>query len=242
VLKAILFDLDDTLLANSMETFVPAYFRALTRYVAHLIPAEQLITKLMRATHAMDTNDGTGPTNEETFAAMFYPALGRDPDELKPIFERFYVEEFPKLRGLTQTLLEARPLVEWTFEHNLEVVIATNPLFPRLPIEQRLDWAGVPATEFDYALVTNYENMHATKSHPAYYREILAHLGLRPDESLMVGDNWEWDIVQAASVGIPRYWIADPDQALAAGDNIPLVGRGTLTDLWEWIRSGGLIP
>ena len=40
MLKAILFDMDDTLLVNPMETFIPAYFRALTSYVAHLIPPD----------------------------------------------------------------------------------------------------------------------------------------------------------------------------------------------------------
>jgi len=69
MLKAILFDLDNTLLGNSMATFVPAYFQALTRYVAHLIPPDRLLTELLRATRAMEANDGNGPTNEEAFAA-----------------------------------------------------------------------------------------------------------------------------------------------------------------------------
>jgi HAD superfamily hydrolase (TIGR01549 family) len=243
MLKAILFDLDDTLIGNSMETFVPAYFQALTRYMAKLIPPERLVSELLRCTRAMEANDGTGPTNEERFAAAFFPALGHDPEELKPVFERFYAEEFQKLRGLTRTLPEARPLVEWAFERGLQVAIATNPLFPRSPIEQRLAWAGVPVTEFDYALVTSYENMHATKAHPAYYREILARLGRQPGECLMVGDDWKRDIAPAGSVGIPGYWIttsSDTPPALPPGRGDKrgvLVGRGTLADLWDWIRT-----
>ena len=110
MLKAILFDLDDTLLGNPMENFIPAYFQALTHHVAHLISPERLIAELMSATQTMDRNDGSGPTNEETFAASFYPAVGYDQDELRPIFEQFYIEEFPKLQSLTQTRPEARPL------------------------------------------------------------------------------------------------------------------------------------
>jgi len=246
MLKAILFDLDDTLLSNSMETFIPAYFQALTRWVAHLIPPEQLIVELMRATDTMTANDGTGSTNEQVFAAAFYPSVGYDPDELRPVFEQFYVEEFPKLRSLTGIRPEARPLVEWALERGLQVAIATNPIMPRLAIEQRLEWADVPVTEFDYALVTVYEDMHATKSHPAYYREILTRLGRQPDECLMVGDDPQRDIAQAASVGIPTYWIMKPGSALLP---IPLpenigggafVGQGTLAKLWEWVRSGDL--
>jgi beta-phosphoglucomutase-like phosphatase (HAD superfamily) len=99
--------------------------------------------------------------------------------------------------------------------------------------------------------VTCYENMHATKAHPAYYREILAQLGRQPDECLMVGDHWDWDITQAASVGIPVYWIAEPDASPpsllphSTSPSLParrrdekgvLVGQGTLTDLWDWIK------
>ena len=242
MLKAILFDLDDTLLGNSMDTFIPAYFQALTRYMAEFIPPERLVSELLRCTQAMQYNDGTGPTNEECFAAAFFPAVGYDPHELRPIFERFYAEEFPKLRPLTQPRPEARPLVEWAFERGLQVAIATNPLFPRSPIEQRLAWAGVPVTEFDYALVTSYENMHATKAHPAYYREILDRLGRQPDEGLMVGDDWERDIVPAGSVGIPGYWVAEPDQTPPPlpphrGDKRGvLIGQGTLGELWDWVR------
>jgi len=236
VLKAILFDLDDTLLGNSMELFIPAYFEALTRYMNHLLPPKRLIAELMRGTQAMENNDGSGATNEETFAAVFYPALGQERAELEPVFERFYAEEFPKLHRLTQTQPEARPLIEWAFERDLQVAIATNPLFPRTAIEQRLAWAGVPATEFDYALVTSYENMHATKAHPAYYREILARLGRQPEECLMVGDHWERDIGPAASVGIPVYWIARPDDEPPT-DDVALVGRGTLGDLWERLKT-----
>jgi FMN phosphatase YigB (HAD superfamily) len=239
VLKAILFDLDDTLLGNPMDTFIPAYFQALTHHVAHLIPAERLIVYLMRATQAMERNDGSGPTNEQIFAAAFYPAVGYDQDELRPIFEQFYVEEFPKLRLLTQTRPEARPLVEWTFAHDLQVVIATNPLFPRMAVEQRLAWAGVPVSEFDYALVTVYEDMHATKSHPAYYREILAWVSQRPDECLMVGDDWQRDIVPANGIGIPTYWIAGPGEAPPSDDATP-IGQGTLADLWRCIDSENL--
>jgi FMN phosphatase YigB (HAD superfamily) len=239
MLKAILFDLDETLLACSMTTFFPTYFQALARYVSHLIPPEYLISEMRRGLKVMDTNDGSGPTNEEAFAAAFYPMLGYEIAELKPIFERFYAEEFHKLRPLTRSFPETRPLIEWAFEHGLQVVIATNPLFPRSPIEQRIEWAGIPVDEFDYALVTSYEDMHATKAHPAYYLEILARLGRQPGECLMIGDFWNWDVAPPISVGIPAYWVADPDDTPPANDAHP-IGQGTLADLWDWIKAGGL--
>ncbi len=241
MIKAILFDLDDTLLTNSMDIFVPAYFQALTRYMAHLIPPERLISELLRGTRAMEANSGNGPTNEETFDAVFYPALGYEKATLQPIFEQFYAEEFPKLQAMTRPIPEARPLVEWAFAHDFQVAIATNPLFPRTAIEQRLAWAGVPASEFDYALVTSYEIMHATKANPAYYHEIVERLGRQPRECLMVGDDWERDMLPAAAVGIPIYWIT---QSESPAPPIPasrvLIGQGTLGSLLDQANAGGL--
>ena len=231
-LRAILFDLDDTLLGNRMDVFGPAYFRALTDYAAHLIPRERLFSALLAATRQVDANDGSGPTNEEVFASAFYPALGFERDELEPLFNRFYAEEFPRLRRLTRRRPEARRLVTWAFEHGLQVVIATNPLFPRSPTEQRLDWAGAPVSAFPYDLVTSYENMHATKANPAYYGEIVERLGRKPEECLMVGDDWQRDILPAAAVGVSVYWIA-PVQAGPSMVGVPLIGQGTLATLWR---------
>jgi len=239
MLKAILFDLDDTLLDCSMDTFFPAYFSALTRHTAHLVPPERMMSELHRATKAMDANDGTGPTNQEVFDAVFYPALGFEPEGLRPVLDRFYLEEFPKLEPLIRRRPAARPLMEWAVEQDLQVAIATNPFFPRLPVLQRLEWAGVPASDFVYDLVTTYDIMHATKAHPAYYREILEWLGRRPAECLMVGDYWQWDVAPPVSLGIPAYWIAEPDDA-PHGDGLPLAGRGTLSDLLDLALAGGL--
>lgn len=237
MLRAVLFDLDDTLLGNAMDTFLPAYFGALTRYLDPLVPSERLIEELQRATRAMNAEHSERVTNEEAFASVFYPALEPERSTLERAFERFYAEEFPKLRQFTRRRPQARALVEWALEQGLQVVVATNPLFPRVAVQERLAWAGVPVEEVDYALVTTYENMHATKSHAAYYREILERLGRRPGECLMVGDSWEKDIVPASSIGMHVYWITEepePPSSRAA-----LQGYGSLAELWEVVEAHG---
>lgn len=237
MLRAFLFDLDDTLLGNSMDVFLPAYFEALTSYLDHLVPPRRLTDELMRATRAMNANHDQGLTNEEAFASVFYPALEPDRTKLEAAFEQFYAEEFPKLRALTRRRAEARSLVDWAVEQGLQVAVVTNPLFPRVAVEQRLVWAGVPVDEIDYALVTTYEDMHATKSHTAYYREVLERLDRRPKECLMVGDNWEKDVVPASSLGIHVYWVAE--EAEPPTSRVPLVGHGTLAKLWETVKTQG---
>jgi FMN phosphatase YigB (HAD superfamily) len=238
-LRALLLDLDDTLIGNPMDRFIPAYFEALESFVAHVVDPKRFIAELLAATRAMGRNDGTGPSNEEVFAAAFFPALNVPREELEPVLERFYREAFPALAPLVAPRAAAPRLVEWAQRRGLQVVIATNPLFPRTAIEQRMAWGGVGVDRFDYDLVTSYENCRATKSDPAYYRGILEVLGRRPDECLMVGDNWGWDIVSAARAGIPGFWIAAPDAEPDDAEAEP-VGRGSLDDFLAAALDGGL--
>lgn len=226
-LKALLLDLDDTLIDNPMDTFIPAYFSALEAFVAGVVEPGRFIQELLKATRAMDNNDDVGLTNEEVFAAAFYPALGVSREEMEPLLARFYSEAFPRLEPLTGKRPAAPKIVEWAKARGLQVVIATNPLFPRTAIEQRMAWGGVGVDRFDYELVTCYENSHATKSSPAYFREIVDFLGREPGECLMVGDNWGWDVVCAGTAGIPSYWIAT-DGAHPPEPVVPVVGRGDL--------------
>jgi FMN phosphatase YigB (HAD superfamily) len=228
-LKALLLDLDDTLIDNPMDSFIPAYFAALEAWVDGVVVPARFIAELKSATRAMAANDGAGPTNEEVFAAAFYPGLGVPRAELEPLLDRFYREAFPGLAPLTAPRPAAPRILEWALARGLQVVIATNPLFPRSAIEQRMAWGGIGVDRFRYDLVTSYENCRATKSHPAYYREILAALGRRADECLMVGDRWDWDVACADAAGIPSYWIAAPAAAAPAAGVEP-VGRGSLDD------------
>jgi len=238
-LKALLLDLDDTLIRNPMNTFIPAYFRALENFVAESVPPDSFIAELLAATRAMDANDGSGPTNQEVFSAAFYPAFEVPRTTLEPLLERFYREAFPSLQDLVSPRPAAPKIVRWARQRGLQVVIATNPLFPRTAIEQRMEWGGVGVDLFDFDLVTAYENCRATKSRPAYYEEILGVLGRRPEECLMVGDNWDWDIACASRAGIRGFWIAASDTDPGASELEP-VGSGSLDTFLQAAESGDL--
>ena len=150
--RAILFDLDGTLLGNDMDLFLPPYFKMLSARVAHAMPPDAFVAHLMRATELMMANDGQG-TNEEVFCSAFYPLAGHPREHWEPIFVDFYANDFPALRQFTKCKPEARQVVQQAFDLGLDVVIATNPLFPALAIQHRMKWAGV--ADFAYDLVTS---------------------------------------------------------------------------------------
>jgi FMN phosphatase YigB (HAD superfamily) len=241
MLQAILFDLDDTLLGNDIETFLPGYFNSLTRYAAAVMDKSRFLPELLRGTRAMIESDDPALTNREVFWNSFCGRTGLDQAELEPHFQRFYRQEFDKLRSLTRSLPEAVALVRACFDLGLQVVVATNPLFPLDAIEQRLAWAGLPVADYPFALVTAYENMHSAKPNPAYYREILALIGCRvPEQALMVGNEWDNDIAPAAAAGLLTYWICRPGEQ-SPDPTLPLTGSGSLAALHRRLADGWLL-
>ena len=204
-IRAVLFDLDDTLLENNVDRFLKAYFGLLTPHMAHMVPAEKFISALIRATSAMITNRDPSITNQQAFMDEFFPMVGRTAEEMMPLFDEFYAVQFGKLRSLTRPNPSARAAIQAAFDAECDVVIATNPVFPETAIRQRMEWAGV--SDFPFKMITSYEVMHAAKPSCRYYREILEHIGRRADECVMVGDDWGNDMVPAMKAGLQVFWI-----------------------------------
>jgi HAD superfamily hydrolase (TIGR01549 family) len=231
VFKAILFDLDGTLLDSDMQRFLPPYLQQIAACVAHLIPPQEFIAHLLTATQAMVDNDGRA-TNAQVFAEAFYPRVGRSQAELEPIFMDFYAHDYPALRRFTATKPDARPVVQLAFDLGYDVVIATNPLFPEVATRQRIAWAGVDG--FSYRRVTTYENSRFSKPNPRYFEEILAEIGCPAEAALVVGDE-AMDMV-AATIGCTTFLA--PSTATRLTDAVPAPAyRGALADVADLLRT-----
>jgi len=238
MIKTILFDLDDTLLGNSMDTFLPQYFALLQDYATRVLKVENFVPSVLQATKVMAQDTDPAATNYEIFWRAINQLLDLDFSMSEGLFDDFYLGDFNQLQGITQTFPAAAELIRACFRQGYQIVIATNPMFPRLAVEARLTWAGVPTAEFSYKLVTTIENMHATKPHQAYYREILAKINCAPEDALMVGDDWQRDIEPAAGLGLFTYWIQLPETTLP--DATLPSAHGTLEELLARIESGWL--
>ena len=233
--RTILLDLDDTLLGNSLDNFIPAYIKSLAQRMAPLVPPEKLVPTLMAATQAMVTNPSSDRRLEETFGQAFYPVLGLDPVQARPLIDQFYAEDFPKLRPYTRLKPESADLVHEALAKGYRVAVATAPLFPRTAIWQRLEWAGLPVESTGFALVSSYEGFHFTKPHPAYYTEFLAQLGWPEGPVVMVGDDPKQDIQPARTIGLPVFW-TPPDPARPWEGLSPAPPQGSLADVFPWLE------
>ncbi|MCD6521019.1 MAG: HAD family hydrolase [Anaerolineae bacterium] len=234
-IKALLFDLDDTLLINDVERFMQRYFELLLARMRDLVSPSLFFRAFQQASRAMLYNDGRDGTNAEVFAATFFPLIGKSPEELAPVFEEFFAHDFETLRQYTAADPFARPLMECVFQRGYQVAIATQPFFPRQANLARLRWAQVGAEEFPYSFITSYEVMRACKPHPHYFSSLLQHLGRQAEECLMVGDSPEADMA-AGRWGIKTFWV----NRSQAPRSVQCDAQGTLEDLLTLIETGGI--
>ncbi|OGO31269.1 MAG: hypothetical protein A2136_07000 [Chloroflexi bacterium RBG_16_54_11] len=230
----LLFDLDDTLLGNEMNQFIPVYLQALAKRMAKVAAPDVLVRTLLNATRQMVENPSPDQTLEEKFDAAFYPSLGVLRQEVQGTIDTFYTEDFPKLRGLTQFRPEVVRVVEQVLSRGDQASIATNPLFPRTAILQRLSWAGLPAEQVPFAMIPSYENFHFAKPNPAYFAEYLGQLGWPKVPVVMVGNDVNADIDAARQLGLPVFWVTHDGASTWNGQGT-LPPHGELTDLVSWM-------
>ena len=234
-IKAILLDLDDTLLRNDTEPFIQAYFESLTAHVASLCTPNQFMHALNMGTRAMLVNDGQDTTNREAFNDAFFRLLDCDHAALESFIMDYYKNAYENLQPLTSPMPGARALVSLCVASGLQVAIATQPVFPLVAVQARLRWANVGADEFAYDWVTSYETSRACKPHPQYFIDIATRLGCVPSECLMVGDSPDTDL-PANRAGLKTFWIRgnQTDEALP---NTP-DAQGNLGTLIELVQAG----
>lgn len=230
----LLLDLDDTLLVNDIREFLPKYLKAFAVFAADVLPPDRFISSLMAATDRMMANRRPDCTLREIFEEAFYPAVRLSPAAFEPLAERFYREVFPSLQPLTRPNPATAGLIDQAMQRGYGLVVATDPLFPRTAIEQRLAWAGLPPQEYPFLVVPSYESMHFSKSDPAYYAEILSSAGWPEGPIVMVGDALDRDIRPAQLMGLPAYWVSGQSETIDGG---PPRGSGGLGELLAWIDS-----
>ncbi len=236
MLKTILFDLDNTLIGNDANKFVPVYLGKLQAHLAQeLDDAEAILQGILLGTRSMVSKLDPSQTLMQAFEERFLAEYGTALSEIRPLIDDFYANVYPSLASEIQVRPTAAKLIAFALAHGLEVVIATNPLFPETAILQRVQWGGIDPHAAPVTFVTHSETSHFAKPHPEYYAEILGQIGRRSSEVLLVGDDWENDVVGGHQMRIASWWIADANAEKPA--DIPLVGQGSLDEFYSWLQA-----
>ncbi len=233
-LTTVLFDLDGTLLPMDENLFIKVYFKNLA---ARLLPLgydpEELTAAIWEGTAAMMKNDGR-KTNETAFWDSFSARFGENARDDEPTFASFYENEFQKVREVCELDHAADKTVKKLRSLGLRTALATNPLFPKIATLSRIRWAGCESEDFE--IITTYENSRYCKPSAGYYEDVLASLGVCPEECLMVGNNMDEDILAAKSLGMrvflfPRCIINKSESDYSS------IPYGSFAELLDYIKS-----
>ncbi|MCR5652415.1 MAG: HAD family hydrolase [Ruminococcus sp.] len=208
MIKAVLFDLDGTMLPMDQDKFVKTYFSELCgRFCPELkMDDKSLIKAVWKATGAMIKNDRTD-LNIKVFWKTFAEICGKDILKYKDNFDDFYIKEFNKCKKECGYNPAVRETIKVLSNKGYTIVAATNPIFPSVATHNRLGWAGV--NKDDFALVTTYENSSSCKPNPEYFTEIAEKINLNPEQCLMVGNDVDEDMISASSVGMDVFFVKD---------------------------------
>lgn len=206
MITTVLFDLDGTLLPMNNDEFVEYYFKFLCARMANLgFDPKEVVDAVWAGTAAMVKNDGS-VTNETAFWKRFQELMGDKVIDARPELEDFYANEFNKAKavcGQDQVLID---LVARLKDKGYRVILATNPIFPKLATQNRIGWAGLKPEDFE--LYTTYEDIGYSKPNPEYYSEVLRRINAKPEECIMIGNDATEDMV-AESLGIKVFLLTD---------------------------------
>lgn len=205
-IKAILFDLDGTLLPMDQDLFIKSYIGGLVKAA---MPAgydpKALAGAIQAGTYKMVKNTGD-KTNEQVFWDYMSETYGKSVVDDLSLFDKFYRTDFQNIKEVCGVAPRVRELFDLIKSRGLRTALATNPLFPSIATESRIRWATLNADDFEF--FTSYENSHYSKPNPKYYLEVTEKMSLTPEECLMVGNDVGDDMI-AETLGMKVFLLTD---------------------------------
>ena len=201
MLKAVLFDLDNTLVLFDEPAFYERYFARICRSFSDIFPPEEFRNRLLRATMALRRSSGE-VSNHRFFLDVFIEGYEHPVTEIWRRFTKFYEDDYDRIEVEVKVPSGLHDGISRLQQRGLKLVVASNPIFPLMVQQKRMAWAGIDRFRFD--LVTHIENMSFVKPRLEYYLQICEKIDVAPEECLMVGNDPINDMV-AGVTGMKTY-------------------------------------
>jgi len=231
--RALLFDLDGTLLRVEMRNFITRYVSGFHARCSDFVGLDALQRAMRAGIHLLLETETEGPSNEDRLFAYLAARLHLAEDMLRERFARYLAHDLESLSDAVQPIPEVGPLLALCRQAGVPLVLATNPVFPQALIEARCRWVGIDPASFSH--LTYFENSHYCKPQSGYFMEVAARLGVDPASCLMVGNDTSHDL-SATRVGMTT-WLLDPYLLEREGPTWPPDHRGNHQQLHDFLSS-----
>jgi len=206
MLQAILFDLDSTLVTESIF-FRPLFlFPILKKFFPFISSPYTILKAFYLAIEKVKSSPHLplGKTNYEIFLESLHFSLKLPISQLSLLVEEILLQDLMKYASFFRPMKGAKESLKASFDLNIPVILATNPVFPLQAIKVRLK--ALDLVPEDFSFVTHAGNMSATKPHREYYQEIIKKQNLKPKECLMIGNDKIRDLI-AYKEGFKTFWL-----------------------------------
>lgn len=229
----VLFDLDGTLLPLNGDQFMKLYFQELAPVFADQLNPKALARLVLESLGDM-VADLSPRTNERVFMESMARRSGLAESLLRERFEEYYGQRFARVQAASSVSPTMQAAVRLLRAQGIPLVLATNPIFPRPAVLQRLAWGGLDPADFVY--ISTFESSSACKPNLAYYRELLERVGARASDCLMVGNDRVEDLA-VTELGMPTYLVTDWELPRAESRYQPTY-QGSAQDFSVFLQNG----
>lgn len=212
-LKAVLFDLDDTLIdwsrfSGDYYKMELPHFQALHAHVmeaGYNLPNVDKLIEAFREFAEADWEHGRETLVAPHFPRILMKVLARFevPDDAFDIDAITEVYEWGKVEG-THVFTEVPETLQFLLDQNIKIGIVTNAFQTMTMRDRELE---------DHGLLQYFESCRFSaadvgylKPHPTIFQEALACIGTDPAETVFVGDNLNADVAGAQRVGMKAIW------------------------------------
>ena len=199
--KAVIFDMDDTLLNWRQAEDGAIGQLALLHFASHGIPearVREVYSGVMAANFASWKKDRVWWYIQDRLR-MLVDRLGAPQvsvDALTATFSREATQRLAFLEGAEAALRAAR-------EGGRKTALLTNG---RPEVQRPKVYAFGLHTEVDFVGITG--ELGAWKPDPEAFRLVLKRLGVAAEHAVMVGDNEDFDIIPAKALGMQTVWVS----------------------------------
>ncbi len=232
--KLIMTDLDCTLLPMDQELYIKRYFAEIAKlFTEHGYDGKTLAKATMQASYMMLKNNGS-MTNAQAFEIGFRAIMGEDAQKAIDIFDDVYGERYNSIKDTSSVNPFAKDIVALMREKGEYIVVATQPMFPKKAVQKRLSWTNLSDDMFDY--VTVYDESTYCKPNPLYYKEIMDKFSATPENTVMIGNDVNEDIMPCKELGVDTFLVMD-GLINTHNHDITDIKKGDYLDLLAYLKT-----
>ena len=234
-ITTILFDLDDTLFDHIGTAWATLAATAAGRATLRGVPVEDLYRRYSELLEELHLQVMAGrisylEARQQRFARLLAPYEPTVSAEAVREFAQHYYGRYQQLRRPVAGALALLQALKPAYKIG---IVTNNRLAEQ---QEKLRHLGM--SELVDALITS-EEIGVPKPDARIYQVALARLKARPAQTVMVGDNWQADVVGALAVGIRPLWL----NRTGAVRPLPHVAEVTsLEPLADVLRQLGNLP